>query len=502
MLAFYKFLNFVYNTDFAICNVLCRSTVYNDHINQMKKLPRKARCYYSQLALFLLVGFSANAQQISPFRENDRVVFVGNSITDGGHYHSYIWLYYMTRHPEMNLLLQNAGIGGDRVIEMVKRLDADVFSKQPTVLITTFGMNDSGYLEYNQPEPEKFADAKIKESYEAYKIMEERYKRLSGTKVVIVGSSPYDEEAVIKDNIPFKNKNKAMLRIVDFQKESAKANKWEFFDFNQSMTAINSAFQKTNPSFTICGNDRIHPDLDGHMVMAYLFLKAQGFAGQKVAEIHIDAAQKRVHKATNCDLSAVQKDATGLHFSYRANALPYPLDTIARGWGSKKSQFDGSKIVPFMEEMNQELLIVDGLKGKHQLRIDNEVIGTWSADEFEKGINLAALSHTPQYQQALRIMYLNEERWEIERRFRDYAWVQHNFFQPRGLLDANNRKAIEILDEHAPKDGWLRGRRDLYSKAMFPEIRTAWQGQMDGLLQTIRKISIPETRKISLVSVK
>ena len=28
------------------------------------------------------------------------MVFVGNSITHGGHYHSFIWLYYMTRFPD------------------------------------------------------------------------------------------------------------------------------------------------------------------------------------------------------------------------------------------------------------------------------------------------------------------------------------------------------------------------------------------------------------------
>src|SRR5690606_28637239 len=134
--------------------------------------------------------------------------------------------------------------------------------------------------------------------------------------------------------------------------------------------------------------------------------------------------------------------------------------TVARGWGSKKSQFEATKVVPFVEEMNQELLTMRGIKGEYNLLIDGEEIGTWTAADFAKGINLAELDKTPQYQQALRIMHLNEEGWEIERRFRDYAWVQYNFFQPKGLLDANNRKAIEVLDQHKEKDGWLRAKRD------------------------------------------
>ncbi|MDR1437241.1 MAG: SGNH/GDSL hydrolase family protein, partial [Candidatus Symbiothrix sp.] len=138
------------------------------------------------VSLFFSV-LQVNAQQISPFKENDRVVFLGNSITDGGHYHSYIWLYYMTRFPGMPLTVLNAGVGGDRAEEMFKRLDGDVFSKKPTVLITTFGMNDSGYFEYNEEGAEEFADKKVNESLEWYRKIEDRYKKTTGTKIVLMG---------------------------------------------------------------------------------------------------------------------------------------------------------------------------------------------------------------------------------------------------------------------------------------------------------------------------
>ena len=65
------------------------------------------------IALFI-VSASLIAQQVSPFKKNDRVVFLGNSITEAGYYHSYIWLYYMTRFPNMPLKVIGAGVGGDR----------------------------------------------------------------------------------------------------------------------------------------------------------------------------------------------------------------------------------------------------------------------------------------------------------------------------------------------------------------------------------------------------
>ena len=38
-----------------------------------------------------------------------------------------------------------------------------------------------------------------------------------------------------------------------------------------------------------------------------------------------------------------------------AEALPYPLDTLTHGMGSKRSQAEATKLVPFIEEMNRGL---------------------------------------------------------------------------------------------------------------------------------------------------
>jgi hypothetical protein len=332
--------------------------------------------------------------------------------------------------------------------------------------------------------------------------METRFKNLVNTNIVLMGSSPFDETAVIKGNTPLKNKNKAMLRIVDFQRESAIANSWQFFDLNQPMTSINQQFQKKDPTFTICGNDRIHPDNNGHMVMAYLILKAQGLAGKEVASINIEASNASVTSSSNCEITNIKKDSRGIEFDYLAKALPYPMDTIARGWQQKKSQADAVKIIPFIDEMNEEMLTVKGLKGNYRLLIDNEEIGTWPASDFAKGINLAILTNTPQYQQALKVMFLNEERWEIEKRFREYAWVRFNFFLSKGITDLNTREAIKVMDENKSKNGWLNMRRDLYSKAMYPEVRKAWQDEMDALLSAIYNTNMPVKRKINLVKAK
>ena len=450
------------------------------------------------IAVFIGISIFSFSQNVKPFEEGDRVVFLGNSITHGGHYHSYIWLYYMTHFPNQNIRIFNGGVGGDTVYDMNKRLDDDIFCKEPTVLIVTFGMNDSGYYEYNSSNAKEFGEQKFQEFVKNYQQLEKRLKDLPHTRIIMVGTSPYDETVKIKDNIPFKTKNETIKRIIEYQKESAIQNGWEFVDWNAPMVALNQRFQQSDSTFTLCGSDRIHPDNDGHMVMAYLFLKAQGFSGKIVSDVEIDANKKQVMKATNCTISNIRKSDNEISFDYLARSLPYPLDTVPRGWGSKRCQAAAINLVPFMEEMNSEILKVAGLKGRYKIMIDNEEIGIWNSEDIRKGINLASISKTPQYQQALAVMYLNEYRWEIERSFRDYAWCQFDFFQQKGLLFANNRKAIQVMDENLDKNLSLKGYRDLYSQMMLQPVREARELEMEVLISKIYEINKPVSRKIIL----
>lgn len=452
------------------------------------------------IAFSIAVGLFS--QPISQFKEGERAVFLGNSITDGGHYHSYIWLYYMTRFPNRNLHILNAGIGGNTALDMYKRLDDDVFSKKPTALVVTFGMNDSGYQEYNGDDGAKFGEEKYRETYENFKLLEERLKKLSDTKIVMMGGSPYDGTAKIDGNAALQGKNDVMQRIVAFQKKSAEEHDWEFLDLNAPMTAINRKFQANDPEFTLCGPDRIHPENDGHMVMAYLFLKQQGLDADVVADFEVNASKKSVVRSANCAISNIRGNDETLSFDYLAYSLPYPLDTIPRGWNAKKSQADAMKYIPFVEEMNQEIIKVSDLnKADYKIFIDQEEIGTWSSEDLDKGVNLAAETKTPQYQQALAVMHLNELRWEIERNFRDYAWIQFGFFQERGLLFANNRAALEALDKETGNDGWLKMHRDNYTQMMHRSFRETRQAEMDMIVSKIYEINQPVKRRITLVEI-
>lgn len=452
--------------------------------------------------IFLTCIIGVQAQKNIPaFKKRERVVFVGNSITHGGHYHSFIWLYYMTRFPNDPVTIMNAGIGGDSAWDIKKRLEEDVFNKKPTYITMTFGMNDVGYYDFWKENAQELAQRQIEKSLDSYQGIEKRMQQAGGVTKVLIGGSPYDETSKGETKV-FPTKNAALLKVNDFQQASAEKNGWGFVDFNRPMLEINQREQQKDPLFSLCGKDRIHPDNDGHLVMAYLFLKAQGLSGYKVAEVVLDAQSLKVETAANCKITGLKKKEDGVEFNYLAKALPYPIDTVARGWESKKSQGDGLKLVPFTKEFNQETLQVKQLKsGLYELMMDGQPVAKVTAADLQAGINLAEMTKTPQYHQATKIMLLNEERLETERRLRDYAWMEFSFLNGKGLLFADNQAAVDTIRAHW-QDPFVRGNFGVYEKAQYPEIRQNWQSQMDAIVKTIYTINQPVSHKVEIIKIQ
>lgn len=450
------------------------------------------------LACLLPIEIQATSG-IPPFRKGERVVFAGNSITHAGHYHSFIWLYYMTRFPDMPITIMNAGIGGESAWDIKDRLDTDIFDRKPTYVTLTFGMNDTGYDIFMKENACELARQRIDSSLTAYREIEKRLLREDKVKKVLIGGSPYDETSRFNGFI-LHGKNDAIRKIIDAQRASAERNGWGFVDFNTPMLYLNRREQAKDSTFTFCRVDRIHPDNDGQMVMAYEFLKAQGLAGKEVADIRIDATDGKTKVQKNCHISRLQVSGEGVAFRYLAKSLPYPLDSVPRqGWGNKRSQLDGVKLIPFMEEMNQERFAVYGLRpGNYQLLIDGQLIARLTSDELAQGINLADYPQTPQYRQAMKVLYLNEERFEVEKRLREYLWTSYTYLKKKGLLFADNQEALDAIQKELPKDVFLRISYEWYVKAMNPEIREVWEKYMESIVDTIYRINKPVVHQVEL----
>jgi hypothetical protein len=269
------------------------------------------------------------------------------------------------------------------------------------------------------------------------------------------------------------------------------------------MTAINLREQKTDSAFTLEGSGRIHPDDDGHLVMASTILKSQGLAGKDVADIAIDAKSKKVIKEGNCNISNLKVSANSVAFDYLAKSLPFPVDTIVRGWEETKPASDALKVIPFMKEFDNELLVVRNLPDENYvLKIDGQKIGEWSSSDLANGINLAKQKSTPEYQQASAIMELNEERWNIEKGFRDYLWVEYSFLQDKGMLFKDNYAAIDTVRVGAITNPFVRGNMGAYIAGHNKSVRDVWKEEMEILVDKIYAINKPVNHRITLEKVQ
>ena len=134
--------------------------------------------------------------------------------------------------------------------------------------------------------------------------------------------------------------------------------------------------------------------------------------------------------------------------------------------------------------------------------IDGKKIRAFSAEAFAKGINMALLSNTPQYQQAVSIMYLNDLRLELEKKIRAYYWLHFNYFKAQNMLFDDSQLAFEKVAEKAKTDWFVRSKMGTYQTARFPEVRKMWEDNIKQLTERIYQINKPKLHLVEIVQVK
>jgi lysophospholipase L1-like esterase len=269
------------------------------------------------VALSALAVAAADAAP-EPFKDGDRVCFIGDSITHGGNYHSYIVLFYTTRFPERHIATFNCGISGDSAGGAVRRFDWDIAAHEPTVSTIMLGMNDVNRGLYGKDKPD---EANLKQRQGAIDSHVASMRKLAealrgkGSRLVFITPSIYDQTSTMATENLF-GVNDA-LGICGAQARALAA---EFggsvVDFHDAMTRLNTDYQKADPTATLVGKDRVHPGALGHLVMAYLFLKAQGL-DPYVSKTVIDATGGKIAEALNATVTGLAATADRVSFVMR-----------------------------------------------------------------------------------------------------------------------------------------------------------------------------------------
>lgn len=122
--------------------------------------------------LCALCALSASGQSSDTLAINgDTLIFFGDSITQQGTrpggYVSLVSDAIAESFPNQNIQVVGAGVGGNKVPDLVKRLDRDVLSKQPDLVMVYIGINDVWHWTRPHPVTKEKREGTTAEAYEA-----------------------------------------------------------------------------------------------------------------------------------------------------------------------------------------------------------------------------------------------------------------------------------------------------------------------------------------------
>ena len=234
------------------------------------------------LAGAAVFAFIATVAAETVLKPDDYVAIIGDSITEQRLYSLYMEDYLLMCQPAPNLRTTQFGWGGETSWGFSGRMEHDMLRFHPTVATTCFGMNDGGYSPMSPDKANHYREAQTQ--------IVEKCKK-AGVRVIVVGSPGcVDADTFKHDANMAPMYNKTLSEERDIAREVAQAQGVLFADVITPMIEVMSkAKEKYGKSYHLAGGDGVHPDRNGHLVMAYAFLKALGCDGN-LGEINVDLA--------------------------------------------------------------------------------------------------------------------------------------------------------------------------------------------------------------------
>ncbi len=398
----------------------------------------KASIFTRHFAATALVGLLTLGSAISEeapatkpefaFRDGDRVLFLGDSITEQKLYTTYIEAYAVTRFPKLKLAFANRGWGGDtawmrmrsfpdekvlfaaegdtqqKLIEesVDNVLIRDVVTFKPTIVLINFGMNDCN----REPFREDLFRAYVRGQKEIVKVLTK-----NGARPFLVTPQPLEPLIADPSSDP---RNQSLGKFADGLKDIAAKQNLTFLDQFDPYMAILKREHAQNAKVNIGGGDEIHPAPVGHTIMAAILLK-QLNAPALVSSVELDfsdAQNAKLVNTTRCTVANIQSEKGALAFERSDESLPMPVDAAA---------LDALKIAPVLDDLNRYEIKITGLTAdRYDVMIDDELATTLSKQELAKGWNLAMTAGpiTKQAQEVLALIFkknvLGQTLWEAQ----------------------------------------------------------------------------------------
>ncbi len=218
------------------------------------------------MGLLNMTGFAAEFPTLG---ENERIVFLGDSITQAGAgpngYVTLVRKAIEKHRPDANIEVIGAGISGNRVPDLQARLKKDVLDRKPTVVVIYIGINDVWHSIRDR--------GTSKEDFQAGLVDIITQIQDAGAKVIL--SSP----SVIGERVAAENPLKLDGMLDEYRKigqEVAKKKSVAYLDlrgaFHEKLKKINTKDAEKN----VLTTDGVHLNAAGNQFVAEVMLDALG----------------------------------------------------------------------------------------------------------------------------------------------------------------------------------------------------------------------------------
>jgi len=390
-------------------------------------------------------------------RDGERVVFLGDSITEQRLYTTYIEAYALTRHPSWQLKFRNVGWGGDTawlrqrahpdetrlfaaseadLPGMVEKsvgsgLGRDVLPLKPTLVTIKFGMNDHSYQAFRP------------DIFRAYSRSQSELARVlgqAGARVAFLTPQPIEDKRPDPDKDV---RNQSLRKFSDGLRDVANQANAVFVDQFDPYMGVMLAERSRNPAAFIGGGDAVHPGPAGHTLMAWAVLKGLG-ASSSVSKAVIQVSTRSAVTEA-CKVDHISTQAGGVAFDRLDEALPMPIDTRAVA---------ALKLAPILDELSQYTLSVVGLaEGSYEVTIDGESAAKASAAELASGINLSNADGpvTRQSREVLALVFHKNDRffdrWRNVQLYTFPAWAKGSEVESRRARELKRIDREIAVDE-------------------------------------------------------
>ncbi len=218
------------------------------------------------LIAVVALGFAMTANAETPaLKKGDRIVFLGDSITQGGvspkGYVTVIKKTLAEKYKDLGIEVIGAGISGNKVPDLQKRLEKDVLVKKPTLVVIYIGINDVWHGEKNP------ANGTSKEKFESgLKEIIGKIKE-GGARVVVCTPSVIGEKKAGANSL-----DSRLDEYSEISRKVAMDTKSDLCDLRKAFLDHLAKHNESNKESSILTSDRVHLNEAGNKFVAETIL--------------------------------------------------------------------------------------------------------------------------------------------------------------------------------------------------------------------------------------